>query len=257
MHNPAVPRIVTTLLCLSVACVAGCVTEDVPQTSADPAATLSEILLGADGECVISNDCASGVCTVGYCTALVDAGQTWMEREMAQRVRELIARHPEVRDLLKTTAQRLAPDDPFLVGRFAGFLGALGDRELAEVLFGWTESPSERVRVRAWLALGELGEGRALDAVVGLTRHRSEAVVLTAEDALGSYLGGSGPTRDRVSRVLVGLLGAESHRVRQRAVRVLARIDAPAPWITSAIPARADAEEDGFLRWDAARALGL
>ena len=217
--------------------------------------SLEAALVVGGQECQRSDGCQSGVCTEGRCTPLRDANQAWMEHRVAARSRAASAGTPGLSDkLLETWVPRFEKEKPYARGRFAGLLGALGDPRFVPVLRTWAESPQVRVRIRATLALGALGDVGSFDSVLGLLDHRSEAVVLLAADAMVKY-SRDGATRKRAVAALLGLLQHDGYRVRQRAVRRLGDVSKPPPAVGRALEAIVAADEDGFLHQDALRSL--
>ncbi len=236
-----------------LALLVGCAQKKSSDPTRTPIERLERALLGPGDECRRGSDCDSGVCVDGFCTPLVDAGQTWMERATGASVAALIEEDPAVRDLLLTElAVRFESEDPFTRGRFAGLLGAVGDPKAIPLLTDWAKSPVERVAVRSTLALGRLKDEAAFDRVLALLDHRSESVSLDALDAFVGY-------RDRfeadVLDVLTERLGDRRPRVRQRAIRLLGEVGTPRKDVFEALQAIGDDPGDGHLHYDVRRAL--
>ncbi len=241
------------LLLMSISCGS----QDATQLETPPLDLKQLLALGpasADTPCDSSHECASGVCT-GFCVGLADAGQTWMESEIAAQIRSEARRRPAILDELAAAIPALEQEDPFRRGRVAGMLGMLGDPRFIPVLDAWSQSPIERVRVRALLALGRLGHLDSFDTVRALLQHRSESIRLEATEVVRVYATRKS-TQDVATATLVELLQNDSYRVRQRAIRMLGTLETQPPAAIEALGAVVTADEDGYLRYDALRALG-
>ena len=222
---------------------------EVSESSAD---RVQEALLGNSTNCDRSADCASGVCQMGLCRSLLDSDQAWMEKAVADRVRTYIAEKPSVADeLFGEQLAALDGGDPFGQGRFAAFIGHLGDERGIQVLQMWSKSPIERVAVLSVLARIRLRDTTAYAAGVRLLQHPSMAVQLDVLDALSPVL----KDADAIDSV-VKLLDSPKYRIRQRAVTALGRVSDKPPSIREALERLLASDSDGFLQGDILQALG-
>lgn len=234
-------------------CVAGCSdTDTTSDASQQPVDRIEEALLGTSKNCDRGADCASGVCQMGLCRSLLDSDQAWMEKAVADRVRAYIKNNPEVADqLFGDKLAALDGGDPFGQGRFAAFMGHLGDKRALPVLKNWSNSQVERVSVLALLARVRLRDESAYSHGKTLLHHRSLAVQLDALDALAPVLKEAGVVHD-----VLNLLESPKYRIRQRAVITLGRLAEKPPEVTAALESLLSSESDGFIRGDVLRALG-
>ena len=214
---------------------------------------LAEALVGPGDECKAHGDCASDVCQDGFCSALSEASQPWMEARIARKLRNTPG---AVEALLNTWIARFESEDPFARGRLAGMLGHLNDERALPVLRAWAKSPIERLRVRATLALARMGDDATWPAVEELLDHRSESVALDAADTLITY-GRGGAHQDDALGLLVELADDPRYRMRQSAVRAIGEIGRRTPRVVALLEELSDADADGYLAHDARRALGL
>jgi len=238
-----------------LALFAGCPSKDeAPQKPSKSAAELmAEAMVGPGDECKAHSDCASDVCQDGFCSALSEASQPWMEARIARK----LARTPGgVEALFDTWVARFESEDPFARGRLAGMLGHLGDERARPLLRAWAKSPIERVRVRATLALGRMADATAYKAIEELLDHRSESVALDATDTLVHY-GRKGDHKDDALALLVELAEDPRYRVRQRAVVGMGEVGRRTHEVVKLLQALTTADADGYLVHDARRALTL
>ncbi|MFT5430297.1 MAG: hypothetical protein ACI9OJ_000970 [Myxococcota bacterium] len=243
-------------LIVSMVSLGGCTDDVETEAPVDGRAELATILTGPGDECQRSSECPSRVCKLGFCSTAIDASETWMEHVMGARIAELAKADPSLIDaLIADFLPAVERDDSFVRGRVAGILGAVGDARVIPILVEWTQSDIERIAVRAWLALGRLGHEPAWDALLELMTHRSAGARLDAVDALGRMTR-LNPTAEHVE-TLVALMDHADYRVRQRTIASLGGLplSARTTSATQALQSVLDSDSDGYLQYDATRAL--
>ena len=230
----------------------GCTNDSTPAESGKkPSERIHNALLGTNTNCERGEDCDSGVCQMGLCRSLLDSDQAWMERAVADRVRTYIESDPAVADeLFGEHLKSLDGGDPFGQGRFASFMGHLGDMRALPILRKWCESKIERISALSWIARVRLRDAAAYSRGKAFLAHRSMALQLDALDALSPVLREADAVED-----VMALLDSPKYRIRQRAVLTLGHLDNKPPKVVEALKVLLNNESDGFLRGDVLRAL--